>query len=139
MSLNRWISRLIIAPTALILSSSINIPEAQAEPNCRCDNEWCYVRQGGSWNPVSRGSMANGFAAVCQDAWNKHYNRGSGGSGGMSRSCFERFNSCMDRCDRLHYSQVPNCISRCDRVRQSCQSKKPSDQVALAGQKQDCE
>ena len=138
MSLNIWITRLIMAPAALILSSSINISEAQAEPNCRCDNQWCYVRQGRSWNPVSQGSMANGFAAVCQDAWNQH-NRGSGSSGGISRSCFARFNSCMDRCDNLHYSEVSTCIRSCQSIRRSCQSKKPSAQVALAGQKEDCE
>ena len=44
MSLNRWISRLIIAPTALILSSSINIPEAQAEPNCQSIRRSCQSK-----------------------------------------------------------------------------------------------
>ena len=73
MNLSSWFPRVCIGSAVVILSQTSISPSAQAdEPSCRCDSEWCYVRQGFGWQPVSPGAMSNGFRQVCNDAWNQH-------------------------------------------------------------------
>ena len=138
MKLNFLAPHLIVVLIIFGLPDFINPKPAQAQPNCQCDNRWCYVRSGGGWKPVSQGSMANGYARVCQDAWNQYNNGGSGGSRGLSRSCSARFHSCMDNCDSYDYTQASYCRTRCQNIRSSCQSQQPSKTMQIAEIIEDC-
>ena len=126
MKISSFISALIISSVSLISLDLIKPKTINAQPNCQCNNNWCYVFSQGNWQPVNEGAMISGFAYVCQNAWNQYRNSNSNSSRGLSRSCFNQFSSCMDRCDRLHYSQVSYCISSCQSIRRYCQSNKPS-------------
>ena len=135
-SLKSWFPRIVISSTVAILSQVIISPAVQAEPNCKCDSQWCYLRSRSGWQPVSQGSMSRGFRLACIDAWKKY--NGATGQPGLSRSCFNKFMSCMDGCDTLHYSQVPYCITRCKSIKNFCKSSTPFHLFMVAELKQNC-